>query len=1158
MNKSQLKEILRSYFPFGFHLSGKSWDWLDISMLLDDVDTGEPASEIYAIRQLADRLNEKRYHSSYAVEPVQAGQLISVGVIVDILRYLTDIYCHTEIPGIIPNGLDWVGKQKGPAAKEQPPRSFVNLFPPKAVKQGGKTESEYLQDSSKPPSGKDRISSEIVLLSLSMENQAFKPLKDLFDDSDLKKQSPVVPFVDGLEDFFNNQPAFKLLGTKFFDSLRAPMRAAPDSLDGQLDYIKEHWAKFLPPELLERLLLATDILKEEMKLRGLGAGPSHVLQFTRDAYLSDLDYPEPEGFSRDADWMSNVVIIAKSVYVWLDQLSKRYQRHIRYLNDIPDEELIRLARWGFTGLWLIGIWERSLASQKIKQMMGNPEAAASAYSLYDYVVAEDLGGETAYQDLRSRAWRYGIRLASDMVPNHMGIYSKWVVEHPDWFIQSDYTPFPCYQFTGEDLSSDPRIATVIENGYWEHRDAAVVFKRADKWTGDVKYIYHGNDGTSMPWNDTAQLNFLLPEVREAVIQMILHVARKFPIIRFDAAMTLAKRHFQRLWFPKPGDGGAIPSRAEHSLSKAEFDAAFPKEFWREVVDRVAKEAPDTLLLAEAFWLMEGYFVRTLGMHRVYNSAFMNMLKMEENLKYRMTVKNVLEFSPEVLKRFVNFMNNPDEATAVEQFGKGDKYYGVAILMVTMPGLPMFGHGQIEGFSEKYGMEYKKAYWDEQIDEEMVRRHETEIFPLMRRRQLFSGAENFAIYDFNSPEGWVDENVFAYSNRSHNERAVIIFNNAYNSTRGRIHTSTQINIGTDEKNNMVRKTLADALALNTSEGCLYTFRDHKTKLEYIRSGRQIADEGFYAELRGYQYHAFLDFKEIHDTDGSWTKLAHRLNGNGIPNLDEAYREMKLEPILVPFREVINADMLKAVTKDFADTRPQLEMKTSHFLSAVKNYIDAEINSDEVFQDILNELNIFPLKKQIKKAKLDDDLVSDLLSQLDIKNDESLLHIAIAWIAIHHLGRFYSSENAIAPHALVGDRMEEWLLRKNIYYAFQTFCDNETSAYFDALLVKILVSFENLFSPSPKITLAKTLQEMLKDPSVMEYLQINEYKDILWLNREQLDRMIKALMFVAVIRLMAKDNLDNDAAAYMLRSVRQILNAAQRSSYQVEKMINILAK
>jgi hypothetical protein len=47
------------------------------------------------------------------------------------------------------------------------------------------------------------------------------------------------------------------------------------------------------------------------------------------------------------------------------------------------------------------------------------------------------------------------------------------------------------------------------------------------------------------------------------------------------------------------------------------------------------------------------------------------------------------------------MSNPDEETAINQFGKGDKYFGVAIMLATMPGLPMFGHGQIEGFSEKY-------------------------------------------------------------------------------------------------------------------------------------------------------------------------------------------------------------------------------------------------------------------------------------------------------------------------------------------------------------------------------------------------------------------------------------------------------------------------
>ena len=82
------------------------------------------------------------------------------------------------------------------------------------------------------------------------------------------------------------------------------------------------------------------------------------------------------------------------------------------------------------------------------------------------------------------------------------------------------------------------------------------------------------------------------------------------------------------------------------------------------------QTPNTLLLAEAFWLLEGYFVRTLGMHRVYNSAFMHMLRDEDNASYGEPIKETLEFDPEILKRYVNFMSNPDEATAVEQFGEG--------------------------------------------------------------------------------------------------------------------------------------------------------------------------------------------------------------------------------------------------------------------------------------------------------------------------------------------------------------------------------------------------------------------------------------------------------------------------------------------------------
>jgi glycosidase len=274
---------------------------------------------------------------------------------------------------------------------------------------------------------------------------------------------------------------------------------------------------------------------------------------------------------------------------------------------------------GITGLWLIGLWERSTASRTIKRLRGHHDAVASAYSLKSYDIAEDLGGWQAYDTSSSRAAAAGLRLASDMVPNHMGIDSPWVIEHPDWFISRWDSPFPPTRFNGPDLSPDSASRSRSKTTTTTSPTPPSPSASATTPSGETRYVYHGNDGTTFAWNDTAQLDYSKAFVREHVIQTILHVARLFPIIRFDAAMVLAKRHVQRLWFPLPGAGGSIPSRAENAMSQDEFDALMPHEFWREVVDRVAAEVPGTLLLAEAFWLLEGYFVRTLGMHRVYNS-----------------------------------------------------------------------------------------------------------------------------------------------------------------------------------------------------------------------------------------------------------------------------------------------------------------------------------------------------------------------------------------------------------------------------------------------------------------------------------------------------------------------------------------------------------
>jgi glycosidase len=867
--------------------------------------------------------------------------------------------------------------------------------------------------------------------------------------------------------------------------------------------------------------------------------------------------------------------MAKNVYVWLHQLSRKYRRSIYRLDQIPDEELNLLARWGFTGLWLIGVWERSLASKRIKELLGDPDAVASAYSLFDYQIASDLGGEEAFQNLRDRAWRRGIRMASDMVPNHVGIDSRWVIEHPEWFISLDYSPFPAYRFNGPDLSWHGEVGIYLEDHYFDRSDAAVVFKRVDRRNGNEKFIYHGNDGTRMPWNDTAQLNYLNADVREAVIQTILSVARKFPVIRFDAAMTLAKRHYQRLWFPEPGTGGAIPSRAEHGMPKEQFNRFIPEEFWRQVVDRVAQEAPDTLLLAEAFWLLEGYFVRTLGMHRVYNSAFMNMLKDEENAKYRSVMKNTLEFNPEVLKRFVNFMSNPDEETAVTQFGKGDKYFGVCTMMVTMPGLPMFAHGQAEGFNEKYGMEYRYAKWDEQPDQELILRHEKEIFPLMKRRHHFSDVKDFLLYDFFTPEGYVNENVFAYSNRSGDERSLIIYHNKYESARGWVRSSVAYSIKPAEgdERTLIQKDLGGGLGLHDDQAYFCIFRDNVTGLEYIRSSEELCKRGLYVELGAYKYHVFIDFREVRDNQWRhYAQIANDLNGRGVPSIEETLKEMLLQPLHEAFKGLVNADTFRRLM-EARIVQPQaqldqklmeeIEKKMRRLLREAKQLSGEKEDETTIVQEIRRRLEAILYLPIItsRYPRLQPKGVKAAAEYLHKKLTDSTTTWAtlFGWLFVHALGKVVNQKDfAGQSHTWI----EEWGLTKIILGVLRELGVEEVAARNALTVIQWLTTHQTWFDskPSGQEQAHGILELLLKDSDVQQFLQVNQSNNIWWFNKEAFEEMLWWLMMVAALTIGSDPLRPVKAVVEELQgcysTIQMWQRAEEKSEYQVEKLLSAL--
>jgi len=1162
-----------------FHVSKAMRDKCDFDLSLFATTGNVILTNFKNVRLFAKKINDQFDPVLESSKMVKAGQLNAMGLIDEIFHYVCAMFRKQANAKAFEQMVATLDEHLGKKNVDKLLAEFTEEFPPTAVYRGEISAQDYLAGSEDGVSNRVTTFEEIFLLHHANENPAFEPFYILFSDEKLAKNPDYAKSWELIKNFFKTQPNFGPNGVDLVTMLKEPVVASPNSLKGQLDYIRKHWGLILGEWLL-RLLSGIDMIQEEEKPGWSGhfSGPPPMEIYNYDSLNSEY-----ERFTPDRDWMPRVVLMAKTVLVWLSQLSQKYQRPITRLDQIPDEELDTLAQEGFTGLWLIGLWERSWGSKRIKQICGNPEAAASAYSLHDYDIAGDLGGWEALDNLRRRLWYRGIRLASDMVPNHTGLDAKWVVEKPDLFIQSYDCPFPSYTFNGENLSLDPRVSVYLEDHYYSKNDCAVVFKRVDNSTGEVRYIYHGNDGTGMPWNDTAQIDFLNPVAREAVMQEILHVARNFPIIRFDAAMVLAKKHIKRLWYPEPGQGGDIASRAEHAVSREDFEIKIPNEFWREVVDRIQTELPDTLLLAEAFWMMEGYFVRTLGMHRVYNSAFMNMLKREENFKYRATVKNTLEFDPGILKRYVNFMNNPDEETAVAQFGKGDKYFGVCTLMVTMPGLPMFGHGQIEGFQEKYGMEFTKAYWNETPDLDLLEKHKRDIFPLMKKRYIFAEVENFRFYDV-WDNGRVNENVYAYSNRFGDERSIVFYNNVYDQASGWINRSTKY-AKKDENGNITHEclTLGEALDIPNEDNKYLIFQEQKTGLWFIRSCRDIHQNGLYVHLNGFEYQVLLNISCVSDDEtGKYRVLYETLNGRGVPDIDIALKEIFLKDLyraLTDFasRELFDGIAVACMSKEERKAKNIKDVKLSDLLERVKplgityfetlvNFIEGNYGSssvlggsekgerlsyDEIWKKFVARINSLVKITELNSNKADGDA-----EKLGVYLNEGLAKQDFMVELFTGFIMLYSVRDVIGNKASATDTknlINLWCLDRKIRDILVEFGKPSKDMYtsFKTLLETAQFCDYKITSKNVEKMAFDIVDTLVNSDMASTVLGVNMYDSVLWYNKERLeDALWTGTMLYTIFTAKPADY----ALVYGVDKL--IFRAMDDSEFKAEKLLELL--
>jgi len=383
-----------------------------------------------------------------------------------------------------------------------------------------------------------------------------------------------------------------------------------------------------------------------------------------------------------------------------------------------------------------------------------------------------------------------------------------------------------------------------------------------------------------------------------------------------------------------------------------------------------------------------------------------------------------------------------------------------------------------------------------------------------------------------------------------------------------------------------------------------FKDQASGLEFIRNCQELHNQGLYIELNAYQYHVFLNMRVVQDDEWhQYAQLASYLEGRGVPSIDEALKEIFLQPIHSAYRELVNKGYFEWLYSHRSPVTGITDEITEETVESADVTLETILTETrEKLVELLTEARVFA-QGDGDPAVLTDSICHELATALTLpafEQHSSIFATAeltgawdylqaspggklslseagydiwgslFSWIFTHRLGCLMESETSSLQDCFRISRtwIDEWLLGKVIARALQDTGLDEGAAWRAVDVVRLLTEHASWFNieSNEALTALSVLQSLLKDSHAQSFIKSNRYQGILWYNREAFDEMLWWLFAICLVQVSAgiQDKAEPETvkraqqelgAAYLL--IQKLASAQEISEYKVEKLLAAVA-